>query len=90
MKVLKRKDTLTKTITVRVSPRLKSEFEEICERANAAGFDIGATLRDTIANTARKIRKELAAIDQKAATQSIETIVHRQGHANGISPTAKM
>jgi hypothetical protein len=30
MKVLKRKDTLTKTITVRVSPRLKSEFDEIC------------------------------------------------------------
>jgi hypothetical protein len=47
MKVPKHKDTLTKTITVRVSPRLKSEFEEICERASAAGFDVGATLRDT-------------------------------------------
>ena len=90
MKVLKRKDVLTKTITARVSPRLKSEFEVICERANAAGFDIGATLRDTIANTAGQIRKELAAIDRKAATQSVETIVHRQDHANGISRTAKM
>jgi hypothetical protein len=76
MKVLKRKDTLTKTITVRVSPRLKSEFEEICERANAAGFDIGATLRDTISNTARQIRQELDAIDRKAATQSVEVIVN--------------
>jgi hypothetical protein len=76
MKVLKRKDTLTKTITVRVSPRLKSEFEEICERANAAGFDVGATLRDTISNTARQIRKELDAIDQKAATRSVEAIVN--------------
>ena len=75
MKVLKRKDTLTKTITVRVSPRLKSEFEEICERANTAGFDVGATLRDTISNTARQIRKELDAIDRKAATRSIEAIV---------------
>ena len=76
MKVLKRKDTLTKTITVRVSPRLKSEFEEICERANAAGFDIGATLRDTIANTAGQIRKELDAIDRKVATRSVEAIVN--------------
>jgi hypothetical protein len=75
MKVLKRKDTLTKAITVRVSPRLKSEFEEICERANAAGFDVGATLRDTISNTARQIRKEVDAIDRKAATRSVEAIV---------------
>jgi len=76
MKVLKRKDTLTKTITVRVSPQLKSEFEEICERANAAGFDVGATLRDTISNTARQLRKELDAIDQKAATRSVEAMVN--------------
>lgn len=90
MKVLKRKDTLTKTITVRVSPRLKSEFEGICERANAAGFDTAATLRETIANTARRIRRELDAIDRKAGIQSVETIVNRQDHANGISSTAKM
>jgi post-segregation antitoxin (ccd killing protein) len=81
---------LTKTITVRVSPLVKAEFEEICERANAAGFDIGATLRDTIANTARRIRRELDAIDRKAGMQSVETIVNRQDHANGISSTAKM
>ena len=80
MKVLKRKDTLTKTITVRVSPRLKSEFDAICERANAAGFDIGATLRDTIANTARQIRKELDAIDRKAGMQSVETIANGYDH----------
>ena len=52
-----------------------SEFEEICERANAAGFDVGATLRDTISNAARHIRKELDAIDQTAATRSVEAIV---------------
>ena len=68
----------------------QSEFEEICERANAAGFDIGATLRDTISNTARQIRKELDAIDRKAGTQSVETIVNRHDHANRISSTAKM
>ena len=76
MKVLKHKDTLTKTITVRVSPRLKSEFEEICGRASAAGFDVGATLRDTISNTARQIRKELDALDQKAGMRSVEAIVN--------------
>jgi hypothetical protein len=27
---------------------VKAEFDKICERANAAGFDVGATLRDAI------------------------------------------
>jgi len=59
MKVLKRKDMLTKTIAVRVSPWVKAEFDEIRERADAAGFDVGATPRDTISHTARQIRGEL-------------------------------
>jgi hypothetical protein len=48
----------------------------LCERANTAGFDVDATLRDTISNTARQIRKELDAIDRKAATRSVEAIVN--------------
>ena len=40
MKILKRKDILSKTITVRVSPQVKAEFDQLRERADAAGFDM--------------------------------------------------
>jgi hypothetical protein len=43
MKVLKRKEMLTNTITVRVSAEVKAEFDQIRERVDAAGFDDGAT-----------------------------------------------
>jgi hypothetical protein len=58
------KEMLTKTITVRVSAEVKAEFDQIRERVDAAGFDVGATMRDTISNT-RLIRNELDAIDRK-------------------------
>jgi hypothetical protein len=58
------KEMLTKTITVRVSAEVKAEFDQIRERVDGAGFDVGATMRDTISNT-RQIRNELEAIDRK-------------------------
>jgi hypothetical protein len=58
------KEMLTKTITVRVSAEVKAEFDQIRGRVDAAGFDVGATLRDTISNT-RQIRNELDAIYRK-------------------------
>jgi hypothetical protein len=51
MKVLKRKDISSKTITV--SSRVKAEFDQLSELADAAGFDVGAFLRETISNTAK-------------------------------------
>jgi hypothetical protein len=37
------KEMLTKTITVRVSAEVKAEFDQIRERVDAAGFNVGAT-----------------------------------------------
>jgi hypothetical protein len=90
MKILKRKDILSKTITVRVSPQVKAEFDQLRERADAAGFDLGATLRETISNTARQIRTELDAIDRKIGSPSVEKIVNGFDHANGGSFKAKL
>jgi post-segregation antitoxin (ccd killing protein) len=90
MRVLKRKDMLTKTITVRVTSRVKAEFEQLRERADAAGFDVGATLRETISDTARQIRHELDAIDRKTGMQSVESIVNGFDHANAGSSRAKL
>ena len=56
-----------------MSPRVKAEFDQIRERADAAGFDVGATLRETISHTVRQIRSELDAIDRKGKTQPPKT-----------------
>jgi hypothetical protein len=77
MKVLKRKESLTETITVRVSARVKEDFEELRERAQAAGFDPGATWRKAISNTVRRIRKELEAPKRKSVSQPVEMVVNR-------------
>jgi len=76
MKVLKRKESLTKTITVRVSARVKEDFEELRERAQAAGFDPGATWRKAISNTVRRIRNELEAAKRKSVSQPVEMVVN--------------
>ena len=90
MRVLRRKDILSKTITVRVSERAKTEFDELRERADAAGFDVGATLRETISNTVRQICTELDAIDRKTGTQSVEKIVNGFDHEIGGALKAKL
>ena len=40
MGLLKRKEEKTETIAVRVPSSLKAQFEELRERADAAGFDL--------------------------------------------------
>ena len=48
MKILKRRDKLDKTITVRVPEAIKGELDQLRQRADAAGFDVGATLRESL------------------------------------------
>jgi hypothetical protein len=48
MKILRRRDKLDKTITVRVPDAIKTELDQVRERADAAGFDLGATLRESL------------------------------------------
>ena len=78
MGVLKRKEERTETITVRVPASVKAEFDRLRERADAAGFDLGATLAETLTRTAKQIREELDADERKSAG--------RHGKANGLAP----
>ena len=55
MKILKRREKLGKTITVRVPDLIKTELDQLRERADAAGFDVGATLREALVLTIRQI-----------------------------------
>ena len=64
MKILRRRDKLDKTITVRVPDAIKTELDQVRERADAAGFDLGATLRESLTSTIRQMRAELNAFER--------------------------
>ena len=75
MKILKRKDKFGKTITVRVPDAIKTELDRLRERADASGFDVGATLRETLVVTIRQIGAELDALEGKQLIQPGDGLV---------------
>ncbi len=89
MKVLKRKDMLTKVIAVRVSSRAKAEFDELRKRAGGAGFDLGATLREMLSSAAKQIRDELDTLARQVETQPVNSIVNGFDHAGSGSSKTK-
>ena len=67
MGVLKRKEERTGSITVRVSASVKAEFDQFRKRMDAAGFDLNATLGETLTRLAKQIREELERTEHKGA-----------------------
>ena len=61
MGLLKRKEEKTETIAVRVPSSLKAQLEELRDRADAAGFDLTATIAESITRLAKQVREELDA-----------------------------
>ena len=59
MGLLKRKEEKSETIALRVPASLKMELEELRKRADAAGFDLTATVTESLARLARQVRSEL-------------------------------
>jgi hypothetical protein len=59
MGLLKRKDEKSEAIAIRVPASLKAELEELRRRADAAGFDLTATITETLTRLARQVRGEL-------------------------------
>ncbi|HZP44570.1 MAG TPA: hypothetical protein VFB15_02865 [Candidatus Binataceae bacterium] len=59
MGLLKRKEEKSETIALRVPSSLKMELEELRKRADAAGFDLTATITESLARLARQVRSEL-------------------------------
>jgi len=57
--LLKRKEEKTETIAVRVPSSLKTQLEQLRERADAAGFDLTATITEAITRLAKQVREEL-------------------------------
>jgi hypothetical protein len=78
MKILKRRDKLDRTITVRVPEAIKTELDQLRQRAETAGFDVGATLRESLIGTIRQISTELGALERSDPLQPGDAL------ANGI------
>jgi len=80
MKILRRKDKLNKTITVRVPEAIKGELHQLRERADAAGFDVGATLRESLTVTIRQMSAELDALEHKHQVQVSDVLPNSLDH----------
>jgi hypothetical protein len=81
VKILKRKDKLHKTITVRVPDAFKAELDQLRERAVAAGFDLGAMLRKSLASTVRQFRSEMDALETKRSPRSVDLLADGIDHS---------
>ena len=67
MGVLKRKEEPTETITLRVPVSVKAEIDRLRECANDAGFDLNATMCESIVRLTRQMRDEMDAMNGKLA-----------------------
>ena len=62
MGVLKRKEEPSETITLRVPASVKAEIDRLRERTNEAGFDLNATICESIIRLTRQMRDEMDAV----------------------------
>ncbi len=83
MGLLKRKEEKSETIALRVPSSLKTELEELRKQADAAGFDLTATITESLARLARQVRSEL---DEPTGRSAVSG---RSGKLNG-APGAAM
>ncbi len=66
MGVLKRKEEPAESIALRVPASVKAELDRLRERAGAAGFDLNATLCESIVRLTRQMRDEMDALERKS------------------------
>jgi hypothetical protein len=76
MGLLKRKEEKTETIAVRVP---SSQLEELRDRADAAGFDLTATIAESITRLAKQVREELDAAAAKPKANRAGGVAHANG-----------
>ncbi len=62
MGVLKKKEERTETVTKRIPSSVKSEIDQLRERAEAKGFDLNATMSESLTRLVRQVREELDGI----------------------------
>jgi hypothetical protein len=87
MGVLKRKDEPTETITLRVPASVKAEIDRLRERTNEAGFDVNATICESIIRLTRQMRDEMDGLEGKIAGRDRS---RKPAKANGLAHSDRM
>ena len=67
---------------MRVPASLKTQLEELRDRADAAGFDLTATIAESITRLAKQVREEL---DAAGTPQPKANKAGGIAHANGLT-----
>ena len=87
MGVLKRKDEPTETITLRVPASVKAEIDRLRERTSEAGFDLNATICESIIRLTRQMRDEMDGLDGKTGGRDRS---RKPAKANGPAHSDRM
>jgi MoxR-like ATPase len=85
MGVLKKKEERTETVTIRIASSVKAEIDQLRERAEATGFDLNATMSESLTRLVRQVREELDGI---AAAPNPRGNRARAPHVNGLTRVA--
>jgi hypothetical protein len=81
MGVLKKKEERTETVTIRIPSSVKAEIDQLRDRAEATGFDLNATMSQSLTRLVRQVREELDGI----AAPSCRGNRARAPHLNGLT-----
>jgi len=84
MGVLKKKEERTETVTIRIPSSVKAEIDQLRERAEATGFDLNATMSESLTRLVKRVREELDGI----AAPSTKGNRSRASHLNGLTRAA--
>jgi hypothetical protein len=87
MGVLKRKEEPTETITLRVPASVKAEIDRLRERTGEAGFDLNATISESIIRLTRQVRDEM---DGLAGKNGGSARSRKPAKANGFVHSDRM
>ena len=84
MGVLKKKEERTETVTIRIPSSVKAEIDQLRDRAEATGFDLNATMSESLTRLVRQVREELDGIEAPSTKGNRS----RASHVNGLTRVA--
>lgn len=84
MGVLKKKEERTETVTIRIPSSVKAEIDQLRDRAEATGFDLNATMSESVTRLVKQVREEL----DRIAAPGTRGNRSRPAHVNGLTRAA--
>jgi hypothetical protein len=83
MGVLKKKEERTETVTIRIPSSVKADIDQLRDRAEATGFDLNATMSESLTRLVKQVREELEGIAGPSTRGN-----RSKAHVNGLTRVA--